>query len=109
MNMQMWYALATIRAIIDHHPVAAVELEVTRNLCRRQQQMTDQLLVGGAGLVQPHDMFFGNDEDMCRRLRVDVTKRVAHIVLIDGGAGNLARYNALEYRLFSHGGTWNLA
>lgn len=48
-----------------------------------QQGLIDHIVEGG-------EMFFGNDENVVGRLRVDVPKSVDVIVAINLGAGNVA-------------------
>ena len=99
----MIHGLAAVRAGVDHHAIALGEAFVAGNLGRGPQQMAEQRAIPLIAFGQRGDMFARRDQHMHRRLRIDVGKGVALLVLVDGGGGN-ASFNDLAEKA-THGDT----
>ncbi len=94
--------LAGVGSTVDDHAVAAVELQFGRQPRDDEQQVAQQRGVGFSYVAQRRDFLFGDDDHVRWRLRSNVVKRQAAIVLVDDAGGDLAVDDALEYGLFGH-------
>lgn len=84
MEMKMEYRLSGAAAVINDHPVPALfKLFLGRYGSGNKEQMADKLAICNGDAVDICNMFFGDDERMDRRLRVDIFKYDSIIVLMD--------------------------
>jgi len=95
--------LAAIVAVVDDYAVAFGQPSGAGDLCRRQEKMTKQIAVGLSAFGERDNMFARSDQDVHRRLRMNVWEGVAQFVLINGGGGN-ASFNNLA-KDAAHDGT----
>jgi len=78
------YGLSGVPSVIDHHPVPApVQRPFFSDRLRHEKEVTDTLLVPFLHTMNIGQVLLGNDEDMDRRLRVDVLEGKARPVLVD--------------------------
>ncbi len=87
--MQVEDGLSCGLATIDDHSVALVETICLGNLVRHQDQVPKQLLVLFSSLRKLRNALSWNHQDVARRLRIDVPKGHAVLVLVDRVTWNL--------------------
>lgn len=80
--MEVWDGLAPIRAIInDETETGVVEALQLGNVLGNVDQMAEQRFVGDLGFGHARDFLLGDDQDMDRRLGIDVVEGQAEVVL----------------------------
>lgn len=90
--MQMRDRLPTMTATVENRAIAALrDAGRARDLARCDDEMAEQDFVGGGHRVERGDVFFGHDQEVCRRLRRDVVKRDAVGVVVCELGGNFPR------------------
>ena len=94
--MEMRHGFAAIRPVVDHQSVTALKIQLLRHRSRLEQEMTDQLMILGRGFAEAGDRLLRHDEDMRRRLGVDVAKGTDLVILKHDLGGNLAGDDLLE-------------
>src|SRR3546814_10034104 len=97
----MEHALAAVWSIIHSNPEAAVlEASVFGHLLRYEQQMTQQRLLVFPCSAQARKpvLVLGDNQEMHRRLRCDVVKREALVVLVDHIRGDLSGHDLIKDR-----------
>src|SRR5262249_7889063 len=94
--------LARIRSNVEYRTVALLDVAFPRDLRRHQVAVTDDLRILRSGFLDVDDVLFGNDQDVCRRLRLDVFKSVDAIVFEDLPRRNLSG-NDLAEQTVGHG------
>lgn len=94
--VQMRHGFASVRAVVDHQPVAAFQIQFLRNLGGFEQQMAEQLVVVRRGLGDARHALFRENQNMHRRLRGDVADGEDQIVLINDVRRDFARGDFLE-------------
>ena len=82
-KVQVKHRLPRLRAVADHDAECVFHAELARDLADREQQVAEQRLVLRLRVREPRDLLLGDDEDMDRRLRVDVLEGEAQLVLVD--------------------------
>ena len=83
-EMNMKYGLPGAGAVIDDHPVSLrVQPLVLSDLFCGQEEVADKVSVGFGHAVNIGNMFFGNDERVDRRLRVNVLEGGHEIVFVN--------------------------
>lgn len=92
MKMNMVDGLSSRRAMIDHNPETALEHSVSSSQFSRQpvSQANHRLVFQ---FFHKFSVFFGNNEDMDRRLRGNVAKGQKLVVFVD----DLGRDLFLDY------------
>lgn len=81
MNVQMENSLATVIVSIYHCPIALFRKPaLTCNASSSQKKVAQNIFMFAACRSQRCKMFAGDDQDMGRRLRMDVLKRIANFV-----------------------------
>ncbi len=95
--------LAAVCAVVDDHAITLGEAFGTGNFGHGTQQMAKQRLVAFIAIGQRRDVFPRGQQHMHGRLRVDVGKGVAQLVLVNGGGGD-ASFNDLAEEA-THGET----
>ena len=106
-NVEMGDGLAGIGSVVDHEAEAFGEIELFRDDAGREDQVAEcDLIVGSRGL-DARDDFFRNDQQVDRRLRLDVVDDDAVFVLVLDLGGDFAIDDFLEDG-FGHGEGVNL-
>ena len=83
MDMQMRDTLARVRSAVDYDAIAAFTYpEVACHLRRGQDQLAEQRLIRLVSLSEPRDDAFRHNQDMYRRLRVDVLES-DHVIIFE--------------------------
>src|SRR5690606_36403740 len=101
MHVQMENRLAAIGVRICDDSVTGVRKTfVAGDLCGRQHQMSDKLLLILSRGIERLDMHTRNDQNMRRSLRLDVIERDAPVVFVNDASRNgsfddLAKYTVL--------------
>ncbi len=75
MHMQMRHAFTCVRSAVDHDSIAAGEFQLLRHVARNQKQFAEQRGVLIGRVRKTRNGFFRHDQDMHRRLGIDVVKR----------------------------------
>ncbi len=84
-------------AVVGHGAVAiGVEMQVAGDLSETNKSHSDRRGVGFGKVVKTGDVFARNDDDVCRRLRIDVVKSDDVGVFVDFLCGNLAIRDAAK-------------
>lgn len=82
--MDVIHCLSSVLTRIDHGAKAIGEPFAARDLGRSPVQMPEQFAVFFPGLRERRDVLARNYKDVNRCLRIDVRKRIAVIVLVNG-------------------------
>ena len=90
MEMEMVHRLAAILSGVDDHAIASIQLLPSRNLCCHSHEVPQQRSVLGQRLRLRRDVLFGNNQQVRRRLRIDIGKTDAEFILMHsiGGDGS---------------------
>jgi hypothetical protein len=88
--------LSTVFAGVDHGPIALRQSFGTRDLGGCPMKVADQGAVLLARMCNGLDVLTRNNEDMHRRLRIDVGEGVALVVLVNGLGRNASIDNLAE-------------
>lgn len=83
MQVQMENGLARVRAHVVHRAKSVLQLALAGDLCRHKLAIAHQFGIGLGRLINSDNMFLGDDQDVRRRLRLDVFKRKSLFVLIN--------------------------
>ena len=101
--MQMGHGFARVRTVVEYEPVAALfEPKLFRNLSGFEHQVSEDFVILGPGFGDARNGFPGNDQNVGRRLRLDVPEGTDQIVLINNVCWNLTGDNFLE-KCLAHG------
>ena len=76
--------LATVRCRIDHGSVSLTETLCARDFGRRPLEVAEEFLLLPLQVCDGRDVFPRNHKNVHRRLRLEVGKCVAVIILVDG-------------------------
>ena len=82
-KVQVMDGLATLIARVDDDAVALVEPLVAREVGSGGHQVAQQRLVLRERLRLGCDVLFGDEEQMCRGLRIDIREADAPLIFID--------------------------
>ena len=102
--MQVRHGFTGIRAAVDHDAETAFEIELLRHLRGDDEQMTNDRSIRFDDLADALYYFFGYNEQMDRRLRIDVVDDDAAIVFELDLGGDFTRDDFFEDG-FGHGET----
>lgn len=102
--MKVRHGFATVRAVVDHDTVTGIETELFGQSLRRQQEVAKKRLVTGGSFGKADNGLFGNNEQMHRRLRLNVVDGDAVLVLVGDLGGYLAVDDLLKNSLGHDGG-----
>jgi hypothetical protein len=80
----MVHGPATLIARVHHHAVAFREAFLASYLRRSPHQMTEESSMSNASLGERSNVFARNDDDVHRRLGVDIGECVRELVLVHG-------------------------
>lgn len=81
-NVKMRHGFARVGAVVDHEPEAFGETEFLGDVSGDDEEVPQNRLVGGVGGGDAWDQLFRHDEEMHRRLWVDVVEDDAVFVLV---------------------------
>jgi hypothetical protein len=95
-QMEMVDGLTAFHAGVRHDAVTLGEAFFAGDLRCDPEQMAEQVALAFAGLMDRANVFAGDDEDVDRRLRIDVGKGVDAIVLKDSGRRDFAPSDLAE-------------
>lgn len=105
MQVQMVNGLAAVIPSIDNYAIALVQLLRASKFRGCSHQMAQQRLVLGKCLCLRTDVLFGYDQQMRRRLRIDVRKSNAQLVFVDTVGWNLPSDDFAKQTIRIHRGT----
>lgn len=94
--MQVRDGLAAVRAVIDYEAEAFGEIEFAGNLAGDGEHMAEDGFVSWSGFSDARDNFLRDDEQVHRRLRLDVVEDEALIVLVFDLGGDFSGDDAFE-------------
>src|SRR4051812_13532254 len=100
MDVQVVHRLPSVGAGIDHRAVAPGDAFGRGDLRGGEHDLSYQRWI--AGLVERRDVYTGDDENVRRRLRVDVAEGDGMLVLPYDPGGNLAANNPAEEAGIGH-------
>ena len=83
-NMEVWHRFAAIGTIVDDQTKAGVvNAFLLRDLLRSEEKMAEKRLVFGTGGADADDLLLGNDQNVYGRLRLNIVKSEAKVILIN--------------------------
>lgn len=100
--MEMGNGLQAFLATIEHRSISAVQPFVGCNFFRAQKEMSDQPLVLIGQIVQRRNRLSRDNQDVNRRLGLNVPKRDTQFILVYHIRRDLAVGNFLEQGLVGH-------
>lgn len=96
MDMEMRHGLARIRTVVDDETKSIRQAEFFRDLSGYEEQVPQHAFVGWAAFGDAGNDLLRHDEQMNRRLRLNIVKHDALIVFMFDARGDLAINDALE-------------
>jgi hypothetical protein len=104
MQVEVIDCLSTIGSGVDYYAKAGIEMLLLCHFVGDGEQLAKKFGVAGRGVGERGEVLFGNDQDMHRRLWMDVGKREHVLILIEMRNGDRAGGNLAEeaVRGFSH-------
>src|SRR3954468_23196515 len=106
--MEMEHALSRAGTDVVDRPVSIFDLALARELRRDQLAVAEDLRVLRLGFLQSDHVFFGDDQHVRGRLRIDVLEGEGSLVFVDLLRGDLAGDDLAEQTV-AHGGDSNAA
>ena len=106
MQMYVKNRLTGIPSVVDDHSVTSfVETPFFCNRSGDEKKMSDKLAVSRVHALNVRDMLIGHDQDVRRRLRIDVFERNCHLVAVYELCGDLAINDLTKYAvgIMAHG------
>jgi len=95
--MDMEHRLTSVAVAVQDRPVPALGVAVLLGQCgRAADHHADKVVVVRSQIVQRRDVLARNDEDMKRRLGIDVLERDKILVLVDELTGDRASDDLTE-------------
>lgn len=85
----MGHRFAAVGTVVDDEPEALVEAELPGEQAGGEQEMAQQELVGGRGGAHPWYRLSGHEQQVNRRLGLDVVEDDAVFVLVFDASRNL--------------------
>ena len=89
MQVKMKDGLPSTAAVVEDHAVAVGDLLLAGDLCGDEQQLPEDALVGGIGIVQRSEVFSRTDQDVRGRVRMAVLEGENFAILVDEFCGLL--------------------
>jgi hypothetical protein len=99
-HVEMRNAFAGIGAVVDDEAEALHQAEFLGDDAADDNKMADQRFVGSGGIADPRNLLFRDNQQMDRRLRLDVVNDDAAVVLMLDARGDFAVDDALEDRFY---------
>jgi len=90
MQVEVVDGLATMLSSVNDHTVSFAKTFVARNFRSGLHKMAEESTLASIGFFERADMLAGHNEDVNRRLGIDVGESVSELVLMDCGGWNLA-------------------
>ena len=81
--MQVRHRLAAVLLAVEDQPIAVRQAQLVRQLGRDEMQMAEQFAVFRRNVRVGRDDLARDDEDVDRRLRIDVMEGEALVVFVD--------------------------
>jgi hypothetical protein len=103
MNVQVIDGLPAVVSRVDHHAVSLGKIVLAGQVRPNPQQVAKQGRVLLACFSQRNKMFAGRDQNVNWRLRIDIGKSVAFVILVDSRRRD-ASFNDLAEKA-AHNGT----
>ena len=101
-EVEMVDGLAAIAAAVDDDSIAAIEFLFRSDLAYDEHHVSEQGGIRGIDGRQGRDRFLGDNEDVHRRLRRDVVKGEAKVVLMNDLCRDLLVDDTLKDRFVGH-------
>lgn len=80
--MQMGHGLTGMRPVVDHEPIAVGEIELLRDIASREEQVPEHRLIVRDCLADARYRLLRDDQQMGRRLWLDIVDHEAKLVLV---------------------------
>jgi hypothetical protein len=100
-HMQVIYRLPAVRAGIDHHAITLGETFRAGNVSSRRKKVPEQSRVRVIAVGERRNMLPRYYQKMRGRLRIDVSKRNALLVLVDELRGDASSHDLAEKAIHS--------
>ena len=95
--MQVGHRFASVRAVVDHEPIARVlQAELGGDFRGFQKQMSQHLMIDRISFGDARNDFLGHDQDVDRRVRVYVFESQHKVVFINNLRGDLPGRDLLK-------------
>lgn len=101
-EMQVGHGLAAVAADVRHHAIAVAQPFRLCQAANHQEKMPDQRPIDVFDVVDRHDLLLRYDQDVRRRLRLNVAKRQTVFVFMENVGGNFAIDDSLEDGFSAH-------
>ncbi len=82
--------------MVDHEPESLGQLELASDGAGDEQEMAEDGLILGLGFADARYHFFGDNQEVNGRLRLDVVENDAVLILVFDAGGDLARDDFFE-------------
>jgi len=82
-DVQVRHGFAAVRAVVDDEPVAAGQIQLLRDFSGLEQNVSEQSLIFSLRFGDSRNHFFWKNQDMHRRLWIDVADDENQIVFIN--------------------------
>jgi hypothetical protein len=103
MEVEVGHGLAGRLLAIDDEPVTVGYAKIFRQLPSHQVQMAEEIAILFTDVRVGSYHLAGNDEHMHRRLRIDIPKRDAPVILVNNSRRDFPLDNLQEYIVLHHG------
>lgn len=91
MQMQVRNAFTRIRAAVDHDAITRrKQIQLFRHRARSEKQFSEQRSIRWRRFSQSRNHTLGNDQDVHRRLRIDIVESKHVVIFPDDVRGNFA-------------------
>jgi len=98
----MGHGLAAVTADVRDNSIAVGQAFGLGEPSDHEEEVGDERTVGVFHVIDRHDFLFGNHQNVCRRLGLDVAKRQAVFVFVKNLGWNLAIDDSLEDGFSAH-------
>ena len=88
--------LTRVRAVVHHESKSVLKIQLFCDLAGNEEQVAEQGLVRGSGFANARNDLLWYDQQMDRRLRLDVMQHEAVFVLVLDFSGDFAGDNFFE-------------
>src|ERR1700727_4096061 len=95
-HVQMKHRLSRAGSHVEDGAVSLFDVALAGNLGGREMAAADDLRISRLGFFQSRKVFFRNDQNMCRSLRIDVFEGEDVIVFVNFLGGNFAADDTAE-------------
>src|ERR1035437_5920929 len=98
--MEMKHGLPGAAAVVDDRTITVGQLALSGELCSHQLQAPEHCRVLSRGIGERNDVLPRTNQDVGRRLRMDVLKREDCLVLVHQLCGNFFSADLAEQAIF---------